>query len=82
MIHLGIKYFIKLAVLYPKACNELVEPISAPLHLKDNTVSFEKMLQWRQTVDITVFDLTSPRLEPQISRSRDEYVTARPTGRV
>ena len=29
-----------------------------------------------------VSDLTGPRFEPQTSRSRDERVTARPTGRL
>ena len=36
--------------------------------------------RWR-AVGNTVFDLTGPRFEPQTSRSRDERVTARPTGR-
>ena len=34
------------------------------------------------TVGNTVFDLTGPRFEPQTSRSRDERVTARPTGQL
>ena len=36
--------------------------------------------RWR-AVGNTVFDLTGPRFEPQTSRSRDERVTVRPTGR-
>ena len=36
--------------------------------------------RWR-AVGSTVSDLTGPRFEPQTSRSRDECVTARPTGR-
>ena len=36
--------------------------------------------RWR-AVGNTVSDLTGPRFEPQTSRSREERVTARPTGR-
>ena len=40
------------------------------------------MLQrWRSVIS-TVSDLTGPKFEPQNSRSRDEHVTARPTGRL
>ena len=42
---------------------------------------FEEMSQRWRAVDNTVFDLTCPRFELQTSRSRDERVTARPTGR-
>ena len=37
------------------------------------TASFEEMLGWWQAVGITVFDLTGPRFEPEVSR--DERVT-------
>ena len=37
--------------------------------------------RWRATGN-TVYDLTGPRFEPQTFRSRDERVTARPTGRL
>ena len=40
------------------------------------------MSQRRRAVGNTVSDLTGPRFEPQTSRSRDERVTARPTGRL
>ena len=40
------------------------------------------MLQQWRAVGNTVFDLTGPRYEPQASRSRDERVTARPTGQI
>ena len=46
-----------------------------------NTAPFEEMLQRWRAVGNTVSDLTGPRFEPQTSRSRDERVTARPTGR-
>ena len=39
------------------------------------------MLQRWRAVGNTVSDLTGPRFEPQTPRSRDERVTARPTGR-
>ena len=38
------------------------------------------MSQQRRAVGNTVSDLTGPRFEPLTSRSRDERVTARPTG--
>ena len=46
-----------------------------------NTDSFEERSQQRRTVDNRVSDLSGPRFELQISRSRDEHVTAGPTGR-
>ena len=61
-------------------CNELTGPISASLH-PGNTVPFEEMPQRWRAVGNTVSDLTPPRFEPQTSRSKDERVTARPTGR-
>ena len=47
----------------------------------NNTALFEEMLQWWRVVGNFVSDLTGPRFEPQAFRSRDERVTARPTGR-
>ena len=47
-----------------------------------NTVPFEEMSQRWLAVGNTVSDLTSLRFESQTSRSRDERVTARPTGRL
>ena len=66
---------------YAEACNELAGPISASLR-PGNTAPFEEMLQRWRAVGNTVSDLTGPRFEPQTSRSRDERVTARPTGRL
>ena len=43
--------------------------------------TFEEMSQRWRVVGNTVSDLTGPRFEPQTSRSRDERVTAQPTGR-
>ena len=65
---------------YAEACNELAGPISASLR-PGNTAPFEEMSQRWRAVGNTVSDLTGPRFEPQTSRSRDERVTARPTGR-
>ena len=45
-----------------------------------NTAPFEEMLQQWRVVGNTVSDLTGPRFDLQTSRSRDERVTARPTG--
>ena len=63
-----------------EACNELAGPISASLR-PGNTAPFEEMSQRWRAIGNTVSDLTGPRFEPQTSRSRDERVTARPTGR-
>ena len=73
-----IKSFIVLAVIR-RSGNELVGPISASLR-PGNTAPFEEMSQRWRSVGNTVSDLTGPRFEPQTSRSRDERVTARPTG--
>ena len=56
-------------------------PISASLR-PGNTASFEEMSQQWRAVGNTVSDFTGPRIEPQTSRSRDEHVTARSTGRL
>ena len=74
-----VKSCIYMLLYYAKACNELAGSISASLRL-DSTASLE-MSQWWRAVDNTVSDLTGPRLEPQTSRSTDERVTARPTGK-
>ena len=46
-----------------------------------NTAHFKAMSHWWQAFDKTVFDLTGTGCELQIFRSKDERVTARPTGR-
>ena len=56
----------------------LRKPISALLR-PGNANLFEEMLQQWRTVGNTVSGLTGPRFEPQIFRSGDERVTARPT---
>ena len=68
------------SLCYAEACNELAGPISASLR-PGNTAPFEEMSSQWQTVDNTVSDLIGPRFGPQTSRSNDERVTARPTGR-
>ena len=65
---------------YAEACNKLAGLISAPLRA-GNTAPFEEMSQQWPTLGNTVSDLTGPRFETQTSRSRDERVSARPTGR-
>ena len=75
-----IKSFIILAALrrnvsrVGKAHLRVILPIG-------NTAPFEEMLQPWRVVGNTVSNLTGPRFEPQTSRSRDERVTTRPTGR-
>ena len=66
---------------YAEECNELAGRISASLRPGNNTASFEEMSQRWRAVGNTVSDLTGPRFEAQTSRSRDERVTARLTGR-
>ena len=68
------------SLYYAEACNEFAGPISASLR-PGNTAPFEEMSQRWRAVGNTVSDLTGPRFEPRTSRSRDERVTARPTGR-
>ena len=65
---------------FAEAWNELAGPISASLRI-GNTAPFEEMSQRWRAVGNTVSNLTGPRFEPQTSRSRDERVTAQPTGR-
>ena len=65
---------------YAEACNELAGPISASLR-PGNTAPFKVMLPRWRAIGSTVFDLALSRFKPQTSRSRDERVTARPTGR-
>ena len=63
------------SLYYAKACSEFAGPISTSLP-PGNTAPSEEMLQQWQAVDSTVFDLTGPRFELQISSSRDESVIA------
>ena len=66
------------SLYYAKACNDFTGLICASLH-PGNTDPFGGMSTQRWlAVGNTVFNLTGPRFEPQISRSRDERVTARP----
>ena len=67
------------SLCYTEACNEYAGPTSASLRPR-NTAPFEEMLQRWQAVGNTVSDLTGPRFKLQTSRSRDERVSARPTG--
>ena len=68
------------SLYYAEECNESAVPIYASL-CPGNTASFKANVaavasRWQHCVR---FD--GPRLEPQTSRSTDERVTARPTGR-
>ena len=51
------------------------------LRLAGHTAPFEEMLQRWRVVGNTVHDLTGPKFKHQTSRSKDEGVTTRPTGR-
>ena len=66
-------------MFYFDRCNEFAGPISESLR-PINTAPFEELSQRWQAVGTAVFDFTGPRFEPQTSRSRDERVTAPPTG--
>ena len=68
------------SLYYAIACNNLAEPITASLRL-GNTAPIEEILLQYRIVDNTVSDLLGPRFEPQISCSKDECLTTRPTGR-
>ena len=68
------------SLYHAEACNELAAPIYASLRLR-YAVSFEEMSQRWRVFGNSVSDLTSQRFEPQTSRSREERVTARLTGR-
>ena len=59
------------------ACNELAGPTSESVCPWTAQLFLKK---WRAVCE-TVSDLTGPRFEPLTSRSRDNYVIARPTGR-
>ena len=60
------------SLYYAQACNEFARLISESLCPR-NTALFKEMLQrWRAT-DNTVFNLTCPSFQPQISRSRDFF---------
>ena len=68
------------SLYYAEACNESAGSISAAVRL-GNLAPFKEMSQRWQAVGIIVFNLTGSRFEPQTSNSRDERVTAWPTGR-
>ena len=74
-----IKSFIIFAVLRRivyLVCGTHLRAIAPGQH-----IFFEEMLQRWRAVGNTVADLTGPKLEPQTSRSGDERVATRPTGR-
>ena len=74
------KSFIYTRCSTPKRVTSLRGP--SPRHCTRATQPFfEEMLQRWRAVGYTVSDLTGPRFEPLTYRSRDERVTARPTGR-
>ena len=75
-----IKSNLSICLLYyAEACNELARPIFASLRL-GNIAHFEEMFQRWQAVG-NIVEFNRPRIEPLTYRSRDERVTARPTGR-
>ena len=65
------------SLYYVEACYEFAGPISASFH-PSNTGPFEEMSQrWRAVGNTAQFNRSD--IEPQISQSRNERVTARPT---
>ena len=75
-----MKYFIILAVLRRsvlRVCGAYLRVIVPA----GNTARFKEMSQRWRAVGNAVYDLIAPRFKPQISRSRDGRVTARPTSR-
>ena len=77
-----IRAFFIYAVLYgitPKRISEFAGPNSESLRTS-NTAPLEEMLPRWRAVGNTVANLTGSRFEPQTSRSRDERITARPSG--
>ena len=66
---------------YTQACNEFAGPISALLR-PEKAAPFIEMSQRRRAVGNGVSDLTTLKIERHTSRSRDERVTARTTGRL
>ena len=64
----------------PKRVTNLLAQSPASLR-PGTTAPFEEMSQRWRVVGNTLSELTDPRFEPQTSRSRDESVTDRPTGR-
>ena len=79
-----IKSFIKsnrllYSLYFAEACYEFAGPICASLS-PSITPDFKEMLTRLQAVGNTEFDLTVSRFEPPTSRTRDERVTAQPTG--
>ena len=76
----SIKSFITLAVMYyVEARNEFAEVHFRVIVPTGNTALSEEMLQDGESL-VTLHDLISPRFEPQTFRSKDECVTARPSG--
>ena len=67
------------SLYYTKACYELAGSIFASLR-PQNTASFEEMSQRWPAVDNPGSNMTDPSFERQTSRSRDDRVTAQPTG--
>ena len=66
---------------YAKECNKFAGPISSSLRPGNNTARSKEISQRWRAISNVVSDLTGLRFEPQTSRSRDERVTVRPTGR-
>ena len=82
LLELKIKSSLSLySLYYAEACNEFAEPISLRRHCGQATQLLSNKCCSGDEPLATLSDLTNPRFEPQTSRSRDEHVTARVTGR-
>ena len=79
-LNLSNRIFHYTRSITPMRVTSLRRPISASLR-PGNTAPFWQMAQRWRAVGNTESNLNGPRFEPQTSRSRDECVTARPTGR-
>ena len=66
----------------PKRVTSCGACLSVSTLRQGNTASIEELSQWWRAVgNTTVFELTGPRFETQISLSRNDRVTARSTVR-
>ena len=71
--------FSSYLLYYAEAYNEFAGP--SPHYCARATQLFSKKCRSGGELGYIVSDWTGPRLEPLTTRSRDERVTARPTGR-
>ena len=68
------------SLYFAEACNEFMGPISVSLRLRATPLLSKKCCSGGGPLT-TLFDLTGLRFEHQTSRSKNEHLTADPTGR-